>query len=506
MSTAAQGFSGAYPFFHRGATTLHFLEPIEVGTDPTISPGWARPLGWRVATADGLLAWDKTGPADTDWTPVGPGAIGTIDQITSDDGSVVITNPLGPIVDLSVAAAASSANLFDVTLSFGHGMDIDAVLPPATSFWLTATTITDLARADQVRQWPVDQALSFIGLDVVVSESSGIGELGLALIVTLGGLDTALSITVPTGITEDTLFSTSAMLPVPAGSFVGVRVDGSGVGESESIRLQARLHGAATGTPVIPSTLPIDALALYRPEDLASDGSSWTDSVAGNLYSLTVPSSSTPPAWITPISGPTRIDDGSFNGHPYGHYTSYNDPLFGINYTPNMLATHVAMFAGSVAPIAPRTLVAVCRPSTAIGGIVGTTQFTTPCWKGALYKPAGDLTQAACFTINKGATQTNDLITPVSLAAQEVVLIWRTNGTTLDFFIDGVLQPLDTDTIGSDNAAGGGFCLGNLASATYTSQDGFRGDICFGGVWARAFTDAEVLAATGNLSTLYVTP
>jgi hypothetical protein len=325
------------------------------------------------------------------------------------------------------------------------------------------------------------------------------------VIVTINGLDTALSIAVTGAISTPTTFEASAFLAVPAGSTIGVRVDGSAIFGGALI-MQARVHGAATGTPTIPSTLPTGALALYLPEDLASDGSSWTDSVAGNLYSLTVPSSSAPPAWLTPISGPTRVNDGSFNGHPYGHFTSYNDPLFGVNYTPNMLATHVAMFAGSVAPIAPRTLVAVCRPDTGIGGIVGTTQFTTPCWKGALYKPAGDLTQAACFTINKGAVKTNLLDTPVSLAGQEVILIWRTDGTTLQFFIDGVLQPLDTDLVGSDFAAGAGFCLGNLASATYTSQDGWRGDICFEGVWARAFTDAEVLAATANLAAEYVTP
>lgn len=38
--------------------------------DPSVD-GLARPIGWRVGHADGTAAWDKTGPLDTDWTPVG---------------------------------------------------------------------------------------------------------------------------------------------------------------------------------------------------------------------------------------------------------------------------------------------------------------------------------------------------------------------------------------------------------------------------------------------------
>lgn len=38
--------------------------------DPSVSPGLARSVGWRVY--DGSQAWDKYGPGDTDWILVGP--------------------------------------------------------------------------------------------------------------------------------------------------------------------------------------------------------------------------------------------------------------------------------------------------------------------------------------------------------------------------------------------------------------------------------------------------
>lgn len=48
--------------------------------DPTVPPGLARPIGWRVRKPDGTGAWDKIGPLDTDWAPVG-GAVATLEQV-----------------------------------------------------------------------------------------------------------------------------------------------------------------------------------------------------------------------------------------------------------------------------------------------------------------------------------------------------------------------------------------------------------------------------------------
>lgn len=48
--------------------------------DPTVAPGLARPIGWRVRMPDGTAAWDKVGPLDTDWSPVG-GAVATLAQV-----------------------------------------------------------------------------------------------------------------------------------------------------------------------------------------------------------------------------------------------------------------------------------------------------------------------------------------------------------------------------------------------------------------------------------------
>jgi len=51
------------------------------GGDPSIAPGLPRPEGWRVRMPDGSGAWDKTGPLDTDWTPVGGGGGGGVTSV-----------------------------------------------------------------------------------------------------------------------------------------------------------------------------------------------------------------------------------------------------------------------------------------------------------------------------------------------------------------------------------------------------------------------------------------
>jgi hypothetical protein len=176
----------------------------------------------------------------------GGGGAGTVESISSPDGSIVVTNPTGPDVELEVNASAFPAVLFDMFLSYGHGMDVDANLPAATSFWLTPTTLADLARADQVREWEVDHALSSLRLVVVVSESAGIG-LGLPVIVTVDGVDIALSVLLPDGVSGDTSYEAFLVLDVPSGSFIGVRVDGSALGAAASVRMQVRLIGLGDG-------------------------------------------------------------------------------------------------------------------------------------------------------------------------------------------------------------------------------------------------------------------
>lgn len=68
--------------------------------DPRVSPGLARPVGWRVREPDGTAAYDKFGIGDTQWVPVGAGAGGGVESVTgSAPGIVDNTDPANPIVE-----------------------------------------------------------------------------------------------------------------------------------------------------------------------------------------------------------------------------------------------------------------------------------------------------------------------------------------------------------------------------------------------------------------------
>jgi hypothetical protein len=59
------------------------------GADPRIAPGLPRPIGWRVRMPDGTAAYDKFGPLDTDWVPVGTGGSGGVTQIIAGDNITI---------------------------------------------------------------------------------------------------------------------------------------------------------------------------------------------------------------------------------------------------------------------------------------------------------------------------------------------------------------------------------------------------------------------------------
>jgi hypothetical protein len=167
----------------------------------------------------------------------------------------------------------------------------------------------------------------------------------------------------------------------------------------------------------------------------------------------------------------------------------------------------VAMIAGThTPPIVPRTFAAVLKPASSIGGVAATFKNTNPSFKCAIIKPTGSLLQAAYYNNLLDAVQTDDLVTDVNWGGQELVCIWRTDGSTVELFINGVKQPLVSAVVGADDGVTGGFSLGNFTAGQWIEKDGFQGDICFGGVWARKFTDAEILSATAYLQGLYVTP
>lgn len=76
------------------------------GADPSVV-GLPRPEGWRVRLPTGLGAWDKTGPADTDWTPVGGGGGGAITSVVGVDG-ILVTNGSGPVVTVGQRPIAAT--------------------------------------------------------------------------------------------------------------------------------------------------------------------------------------------------------------------------------------------------------------------------------------------------------------------------------------------------------------------------------------------------------------
>jgi hypothetical protein len=77
----------------------------------------------------------------------GGGGAGTITQITSTDASVTITNPTGPVVDLSVPAVAGLQQLAFVSFGFGGSNDyitctggVQVRLPPLLRFSVGSRT------------------------------------------------------------------------------------------------------------------------------------------------------------------------------------------------------------------------------------------------------------------------------------------------------------------------------------------------------------------------------
>ncbi|HYM46757.1 MAG TPA: LamG-like jellyroll fold domain-containing protein [Solirubrobacteraceae bacterium] len=54
-----------------GGQSLRIGESIPNGVDPNVPPGLDRPIGDRVTARNGLAAWDKVGPAPTDWSLLG---------------------------------------------------------------------------------------------------------------------------------------------------------------------------------------------------------------------------------------------------------------------------------------------------------------------------------------------------------------------------------------------------------------------------------------------------
>lgn len=450
---------------------------------------------------------------------------GTVKTVTSPDGSITVGSPAGPDVTVettfggappAVAATSSagvattasrsdhthasipddSKTLFDLFLSYGHGMAIDANLPATTSFWFSPTTIADLARADQVREWVTEDELGFLEL-VVRVDAATLVTAGARFVVTVNGADTAIALDLAVGATADTTLETSALFAVAAGSKLGVRFDGSSIGDGSTLRAEIRLRAALTGTPIVPDTLPSGALALFHGNDLAADGTAWTDSVVGHVFNLG-------PSADPNLTTPAAVQDGTFQNHRFARFTPGPGPDF---FTTQTLCTTVDMFAGAVAaPVAARTLVAVVKPSSLIGGSVGVFGLNALYFDCMLWNAQPP--EVAAQWVYWNGNGTNNVIAKAAAAVnyggQELVVVWRTDGTTIEVFINGVKIALATNLVAGDSHSRSGFSIGLDNASAGIGVRGWHGDIVFEGVWAHKFSDAEVLEATSALTTEYV--
>jgi len=224
-------------------------------------------------------------------TGAGSGGGGTISEITSSDGSIVVTNPNGPITDLVVAP--SSLPKFQLALSYGQGSSGNDDLEVGESFWFQPQSVNLSPLADQIHEWPSRRALAFIGLTVYVDDAQiNVDESGEdpAFIITIDGIDTIFQIALPAGSHSDETLETGGIVAIPAGSRVGVRWNGPGIDTGSTLRCEMVLDGAEVGTPIPPPPIPTTQLIAdwasenYSIQDLGggSFAGQWLDDTANN--------------------------------------------------------------------------------------------------------------------------------------------------------------------------------------------------------------------------------
>jgi lysophospholipase L1-like esterase len=147
-------FGGGLP--PAGPGGIIFAPYEQFDGDPRIAPGLPRKQGWRVLMPDGSAAYDKTGPADTDWCLVECGGdVGGVDQIVpgpgigvspgGGTGVVTVSNTgvlslNGEVGGVTIGSSDGSLNVqtigstdIDLTIAGGSGVPLSVASVKTTS-------------------------------------------------------------------------------------------------------------------------------------------------------------------------------------------------------------------------------------------------------------------------------------------------------------------------------------------------------------------------------------
>lgn len=185
------------------------------------------------------------------------GSGGGIGEITSTDGSVVITNPTGPTTDLSVLGALDNGWALELSYGDGNGStDDDLPVSPETEteFWIGQGMDADHAGplgGGQVREWPTHQWLGTLRLIAQIDHAqfSGGEWGGSRLVVTVDGAETGIEIAYSDVVVDDNYQTVAGDYVVAPGSKIGLKLVTVALGDGSKLRGHFRIVGGVTEAP-----------------------------------------------------------------------------------------------------------------------------------------------------------------------------------------------------------------------------------------------------------------
>jgi len=422
--------------------------------------------------------------------PTGDGT-GTISEITSNDGSIVVTNPNGPTTDLSVAPVPSALPRFQLALSYGQGASGNADLEVGESFWFQPQSVNLSPEADQPHEWPVVRELAFIGLAVFVDDA----DIALAeggdeprFIITIDRVDTIFQISLASGAHADELLQTNGLIAIPAGSTIGVRFDGSGVDTGSTLRCEIILDGAETGEPIPPPPIPTTQLVL----DLASEN-----------YTVTPAGGASHGDWTDDSGEGTDVGTGgTLLAHvPVKELLAFNDDA-GVTFSrANSFGLTSALGPTWGAANTPFTMVMVIRGDSISPGTLFHVRATDISAHNQNFQLSGASLPQIAMDFDGTKIQNTDPF--FDLNGEKAVLMWWSDGGVGDdvhLSVNGVEATLD-NTMKANAIASFievGFDEGG--------PDALRADCSYARVlyWTRKLTVSERIGVIGNLTERYL--